>query len=72
MHLYFIFFPNSLIRKKQSDLNIMCAPIIKIRNYDIHIVYVTFFCFLYNIIYLLAIVSCFLYTYMLVQPFHKA
>jgi hypothetical protein len=49
----------------------MCAPIITILNYGLHTVYVAFFSFLYNIIYLLVIVSYFLYTYMLVQLFHK-
>jgi hypothetical protein len=49
----------------------MCAPIIEIQKYGLNTVYVAFFSFLYNIIYLLAIVSYFLYTYLLVQPFHK-
>jgi hypothetical protein len=49
----------------------MSAPIIKIQNYGLHTVYVAFFSFLYNIIYLLTIVSYFLYTYMLIQQFYK-
>jgi hypothetical protein len=45
----------------------MCAPIIiKIRNYGLHTVYVAFFSFLYNIIYLITIILYFFYTYMLV------
>jgi hypothetical protein len=56
----YIYIYSKFTHQKYSNLNIMCAHIIKIRNYGLHVCDI--FSFLYNIIYLIAIVSYFFYT----------